>query len=54
MALNELGDGVTLSWHQPASQLSGRIKVAGICRQVIYALTRVRPGEQDDRWMIAG
>lgn len=48
MALNELGDGLTLSWRRPASQLSGRIKPVAafrddqgrICRQGIYALAR--------------
>lgn len=48
MALNELGDGVTLLWRRPASQLAGRIKPVAafrddqgrICRQVVYALAR--------------
>jgi len=48
MALNELGDGVTLAWRRPISQLSGRIKPVAafrdnqgrICRQVIYSLAR--------------
>jgi surface antigen len=48
MALNELGDGVTLLWRRPARQLAGRIKPVAafrddqgrICRQVIYALAR--------------
>jgi surface antigen len=48
MALNELGDGMTLSWRRPISQLSGRIKLVAafrndegrICRRVLYALAR--------------
>lgn len=48
MALNELGDGVTLVWRRPVSQLSGRIKPVTayrddrgrICRHVIYSLAR--------------
>ena len=52
MALNELGDGVTLSWRRPSSQLSGRIKpvaafrddLGRICRQVLYSLAR---GDQE-------
>ena len=48
MALNELGDGVTLAWRRPSSQLSGRIKPVAafrdshgrICRQVVYFLAR--------------
>jgi len=48
MALNELGDGVTLAWRRPSSRLSGRIKPVAafrddhgrICRQVVYSLAR--------------
>jgi hypothetical protein len=48
MALNELGDGMTLSWRRPISQLSGRIKLVAafrndegrVCRRVLYALAR--------------
>ena len=48
MALNEVGDGVTLKWRRPSSELSGRIKPVAafrdnegrICRQVIYSLAR--------------
>lgn len=48
VALNELGDGMTLSWRRPRTQLSGRIKPVAafrddqgrICRQVLYALAR--------------
>jgi surface antigen len=46
MALTELGDGATLSWRRPATQISGRIKPVSafrddqgrICRHVIYQL----------------
>jgi len=46
MALTELGDGVTLVWRRPASQLAGRIKPVSafrddqgrICRHVVYSL----------------
>ena len=46
MALTELGDGVTLVWRRPASQLAGRVKPVSafrddqgrICRHVIYSL----------------
>lgn len=46
MALTELGDGVTLVWRRPASQLAGRIKPVSafrddqgrICRHVLYSL----------------
>jgi surface antigen len=46
MALNELGDGVTLVWRRPESQLAGRIKPVSafrddqgrICRHVVYSL----------------
>lgn len=48
MALAELGDGVTLVWKRPISQLSGRIKPVSafrddagrICRTVVYSLKR--------------
>lgn len=48
MALTELGDGVTLVWRRPVSQLRGRIKPVSafrddqgrICRQVVYSLAR--------------
>jgi len=48
MALTELGDGATLVWRRPASQLTGRVKPVSafrdgtgrICRTVIYALAR--------------
>ena len=48
LALTELGDGVTLVWRRPVSQLSGRIKPVAafrddegrICRQVVYSLAR--------------
>ena len=48
LALNELGDGITLAWRRPSSKLSGRIKPVAafrddhgrICRQVIYSLAR--------------
>lgn len=48
MALTELGDGVTLVWRRPASQLSGRIKPVSafrddqghLCRTVVYSLAR--------------
>ncbi len=48
MALTELGDGVTLVWRRPASQLAGRIKPVSafrngegrICRHVIYSLAQ--------------
>ncbi len=48
MALNELGDGVTLKWRRPSSQLSGRLKPVTafrddqgrVCRQVVYSLAR--------------
>lgn len=46
MALSELGDGVTLVWRRPVSQLTGRIKPVSafrddqgrICRSVVYSL----------------
>jgi surface antigen len=46
MALTELGDGATLTWSRPVSQISGRIKPVSafrddqgrICRHVIYQL----------------
>jgi len=46
MALTELGDGVTLVWRRPVSQLSGRVKPVSafrddqgrICRHVVYSL----------------
>ena len=46
MALTELGDGVTLVWRRPASQLAGRVKPISafrdehgrICRHVVYSL----------------
>jgi surface antigen len=46
MALTELGDGVTLVWRRPVSQLTGRIKPVSafrnddghICRTVVYSL----------------
>jgi surface antigen len=48
MALTELGDGVTLVWRRPASQLSGRIKPVSafrddqgrICRRLVYSLAQ--------------
>ena len=48
MALTELGDGVTLVWRRPASQLAGRIKPVSafrnangrICRHVVYSLAQ--------------
>jgi surface antigen len=48
MALTELGDGVTLVWRRPVSQLTGRIKPVSafrddqgrICRHVVYSLAR--------------
>jgi surface antigen len=48
MALSELGDGVTLVWRRPVSQLSGRVKPVSayrdetgrICRSVVYSLAR--------------
>jgi surface antigen len=48
MALAELGDGVTLVWKRPISQLSGRIKPVSafrddagrICRTAVYSLKR--------------
>ncbi len=52
MALTELGDGVTLVWRRPVSQLSGRVKPVSafrddqgrICRHVVYSL--VHDGHQ--------
>lgn len=46
MALSELGDGVTLVWRRPISQLTGRVKPVSvfrddqgrICRTVVYSL----------------
>jgi len=46
MALNELGDGATLTWRRPVSKLAGRIKPVSafrddqgrVCRHVIYQL----------------
>ena len=48
MALTELGDGVTLVWRRPISQLTGRIKPVSafrddagrICRTVVYSLAQ--------------
>jgi len=48
MALTELGDGVTLVWRRPVSQLMGRIKPVSafrddagrICRHVVYSLAQ--------------
>lgn len=48
LALTELGDGVTLVWRRPISQLTGRIKPVSafrddagrICRTVVYSLAR--------------
>ena len=48
MALTELGDGVTLVWRRPASQLAGRVKPVSafrnadgrICRHVVYSLAQ--------------
>ena len=48
MALNELGDGVTLVWRRPASQLSGRVMPVSafrdsegrICRQIVYSIAQ--------------
>lgn len=48
MALSELGDGVTLVWRRPVSQLSGRVKPVSafrdetgrLCRSVVYSLAR--------------
>jgi surface antigen len=48
MALSELGDGVTLVWRRPVSQLTGRIKPVSafrddagrLCRSVVYSLAR--------------
>ncbi|MEZ5827164.1 MAG: RT0821/Lpp0805 family surface protein [Hyphomicrobiales bacterium] len=47
MALNELGDGTTLVWRRPASQVVGRVSPVSafrddegrICRHVVYSLT---------------
>jgi surface antigen len=46
LALNEVGDGVTLVWRRPASGLEGRIKPVSafrddqgrICRHLVYSL----------------
>jgi surface antigen len=46
MALTELGDGVTLVWRRPVSQLVGRIRPVSafrddqgrVCRNVVYAI----------------
>lgn len=48
MALTELGDGVTLVWRRPISQLTGRIKPVSafrddagrLCRTVVYSLAQ--------------
>ena len=48
MALTELGDGATLVWRRPASQLTGRVKPVSafrdgtgrICRAIVYTLAR--------------
>jgi len=48
MALTELGDGATLAWRLPDSQLRGRVKpksafrdeTGRICRTLVYALAR--------------
>lgn len=48
MALNELGDGVTLVWRRPITQLTGRIKPVSafrddrgrVCRSIVYSLAR--------------
>ena len=48
MALSELGDGVTLVWRRPVSQLTGRVKPVAafrddqgrLCRSVVYSLAR--------------
>ena len=48
LALTELGDGVTLVWRRPVSELSGRVKPVSafrddtgrICRHVVYSLAR--------------
>jgi surface antigen len=54
MALTELGDGVTLVWRRPVSQLSGRVKPVSafrddqgrICRHVVYSLAQA--GQQKE------
>jgi surface antigen len=46
LALTELGDGVTLVWRRPASQLAGRVKPISafrddqgrVCRHLVYSL----------------
>ena len=46
MALTELGDGVTLVWRRPVSQLVGRIRPVSafrddqgrVCRKVVYSI----------------
>jgi surface antigen len=48
MALTELGDGVTLVWRRPASELAGRVQPVSafrdsqgrICRHVVYSLSQ--------------
>jgi surface antigen len=47
LALNELGDGVTLVWRRPAHGLEGRVKPVSafrddrgrVCRHLVYALS---------------
>src|SRR6266545_2481116 len=47
LALNELGDGVTLVWRRPARGLEGRIKPVSafrddhgrVCRHLVYSLS---------------
>lgn len=48
MALTELGDGVTLVWRRPVTELSGRVRPVSafrddrgrVCRHVVYSLAR--------------
>jgi hypothetical protein len=47
LAMNELGDGVTLVWHRPEHALEGRVKPVSafrdahgrLCRHLVYSLS---------------